>query len=254
MQDVLWAVQGGQVKVDTKETPLRRTSPPRKRHTTNILEKAGQIGSELEKEGCYGHLGKYWGRDEASWSDEHKRRSWQGWVTGCANVKNSGKPFPWPSPLPNHSHQRCPPEGVSGRGGHCRCCPHLKKVKWLQSELSFTPDGPRWSQRGGDKCLPRTLLREGSKWKPQAPAPSDPKLVWRSHVPSCHLCPLFQLSGASDPGTRILSWPRSPSCPPLPALHGQGWTSGTGRFCKRLQLPLVCPRNETFLSTVKTFP
>lgn len=52
MQDALSAVQGSQVKADIEETPLKRTFPPKKSCATIILEKAGQKGSELEKEGC----------------------------------------------------------------------------------------------------------------------------------------------------------------------------------------------------------
>lgn len=38
-----------------------------------------------------------------------------------------------------------------------------KQLKWLQSELNFTPDGPWWSQTADGKGLPFTLLMEGSK-------------------------------------------------------------------------------------------
>lgn len=87
MQNIFWAVQGSQGEVDTEETPLKRSSPKKE------LEKSGQKGSETES--CWGHPGKHWGRGETSWSEEHKGRSWQGWVTGCADVKRRrGKPIP----------------------------------------------------------------------------------------------------------------------------------------------------------------
>lgn len=62
-----------------------------------------------------------------------------------------------------------------------------EKLRWLQSELSFTPNGPRWSQTAGGKSLPFNLLQEGSKknHKPQLHTPGfgDPMLPASKLVP-----------------------------------------------------------------------
>lgn len=65
MQDVLRAVQRSQVKADTEETPFRRKFLQKNSLATITPEKVGQKGSELEKEGCCNHMGKYQNRDEA---------------------------------------------------------------------------------------------------------------------------------------------------------------------------------------------
>ena len=122
-----------------------------------------------------------------------------------------------------------------------------KKVKWLQSERSFTPDGPRWSQRGGGKCLPYALLREGSKWKPQTPAPSNSRVVWRSHVPSCHLGPFSSSRGSQTQGLGS-----SQDQAPPPAHLSQLFTAEAELWAlagsaKHSWLPLFFPRNEAHI-------
>lgn len=107
----------------------------------------------------------------------------------CKCKEEQRKAFPRPSPLPNRFHQRRLLEGVPGGEATASTAHASKEVKCLQSELNFTPDGPWWSQRGGGKCFPYALLREGFKRKPQTPAASNPRLVWRSHIPSCLLGP-----------------------------------------------------------------
>lgn len=173
----------------------------------------------------------------------------------CKCKEEQRKAFPRPSPLPNRFHQRRLLEGVPGGEATASTAHASKEVKCLQSELNFTPDGPWWSQRGGGKCLPYALLREGFKWKPQSPAPSNPRLVWRSHVPSCLLGPFSSSVGLrprdSDAlKTKLSLLPTSPSNSWLRLNFGHWQVLQNTR-----SFPSSSPEmKRTFFSIVKTLP